>query len=387
MLRLLPFDYPLRNIARRPLRSILTTAASALVAALLVTTAAFVHGLESSHIATAPPRTAILLSRASEGDLLRSSIAPSVPSLVAADVSGILSVEGEPAVSAEIHMGTDLHLQEDGPGYQAFVRGVTERAFLVHEAVTVIEGRPFGAREAIIGRLTAEKLGIPPTELTVGRPILVEGGSFTISGIFAAPGTTLESEIWLPLGELQGHAKREDLSAVFVRTRTEDALADVDYFAQRRLDLELTCMSAKAYYARLAAYFAPIVALAWAMAAIIGLAALASGANTLVASVQDRVRELATLRSVGFKATALVVALMQEALLFAAAGGLLGLLVTRILLARTSMSIAMTAFRIVADPVSVLVGLGGVLAVALAGTLPAALRVLRMPIARALKET
>jgi ABC-type antimicrobial peptide transport system permease subunit len=385
--RLLPFDYPIRNIARRPLRSTLSALASALLAALLVATAAFVRGLESSHIATAPARTAILLSRAAEDDLLRSSISAAVPALLAADVPGILEVGGVPAVSPEIHMGTDLRLATDAAPLSAFVRGVTERAFLVHEQATIVLGRMPGPREALVGRLAAEKLGADPADLSPGSTFWIEGAEFTVSGVFAAPGTTIESEIWIWLHELQGHAKRDDLSAVFVRTKDEDGIGDVDLFAQRRLDLELVCTPASAYYRRLAAYFLPIVALAWGMAAVIAFAALASGANTMVSSVQDRVRELAALRAIGFPNSALVVALVQEALLFSAIGGLIGLAFARILLHRSSMSLAMTAFRVEPDAAAILAGFLGVLLAALLGTIPAAIRILRLPVARALKET
>ena len=47
-MRHLPFDYAVRNLGRRPLRTALTIAASALVTALLVATAAFVRGLETT---------------------------------------------------------------------------------------------------------------------------------------------------------------------------------------------------------------------------------------------------------------------------------------------------------------------------------------------------
>ena len=46
MARGLPLDYAIRNLGRRPLRTVLTGTSSALVAALLVATAAFVRGLD-----------------------------------------------------------------------------------------------------------------------------------------------------------------------------------------------------------------------------------------------------------------------------------------------------------------------------------------------------
>src|SRR5262245_58484248 len=144
MRRHLPLDYAVLHLARRPWRTVLTGLASALGAALFVASTAFVRGLEKSYEATAEPDTAILLSAASMKDVVRSSIAPAVAELVAADIPGVLRVDGVAAVSPEIHMASYVRLGpapakegEDDPRFPAFVRGVTPRPFLVHPAVTL----------------------------------------------------------------------------------------------------------------------------------------------------------------------------------------------------------------------------------------------------------
>jgi putative ABC transport system permease protein len=125
---------------------------------------------------------------------------------------------------------------------------------------------------------------------------------------------------------------------------------------------------------------------AWTLAVIIAAAALFGGANTLNAAVQDRLRELATLRAVGYSGAALVYSLATEAVLVAAAGGLAGLAASRILLSGTTLRIAMSAFALRVDAIGVVAGFGGVLLIGLLGSAPAAAKVLRLPIARALKE-
>ena len=83
-MRHLPFDYAVRNLGRRPLRTALTIAASALVTALLVGTAAFVRGLETTFSGAAREDVALLLSRASEGDIVRSAIPTTTATLAVA---------------------------------------------------------------------------------------------------------------------------------------------------------------------------------------------------------------------------------------------------------------------------------------------------------------
>ena len=221
--------------------------------------------------------------------------------------------------------------------------------------------------------------------LEPGRTLRVEGGEFEISGRFAAPGTTVESEVWVPMRELMGLARREDVSAVFVRTDSPDSVADVEVFARRRLDLELLCLPSRVYYGEMAAYFAPIGALAAAMAALIGIAVILTGANALSSAVQDRVGELATLRALGYTGAALSRALLLEALLLAAAGGLAGLLLARVALAGSAFRIGMGAFALEIDGLAALAGLGAVLLVGALGTLPAILRTLRLGVAAALE--
>jgi len=384
--RVLPFDYAVRNLGRRPLRTTLTALSSALVAALLVATTAFVRGLSNTFSGAAQPDTAILLSTVAERDVVRSTVTAGLAELVAASVPRVKQVGGVPAISAEIHMGTNLRLQDHDEVHAAFVRGVTERAFLVHEAVTITEGRAPRTSEVIVGRLAAEQLGVSDGELAVGKRVRFEGAEFEIVGRFAAPGTTIEAEIWTPLAELRGLTKRDDSSVVFVRMESADAFPGLELFTKRRLDLELQMIESAVYYRELSRYFAPIRAMAWAMATLIVAGALFGGANTLNAAVQDRLRELAALRAVGYSGASIVRSLAQESLVLAAGGGVLGLLLARVALSGGAVRIAMSAFSLQIDAVAILVGFGGALALGLFGTTPAAVRVLRMPIATALKE-
>lgn len=385
-MRILPLHHAIRNAGRSPVRSLLLVLASALVAGLLVATSAFVRSLERSHLGAAPPNTAILISNGAMRDVIRSAMSIAVAEFVAADVPGTVRVGGVPASSAEIHMGSSIHVEGDPTSRQAALRGVTPRAYLVHESVTLIDGALPGPGQVLVGRLAAIKCGLTADTFLPGARLEIEGGTFVVSGTFAAPGTTIESEIWVPLAELQGLAQRDDCSAVFVRVETADDLADVDLFAKRRLDLELICVPARDYYSELAAYFDPILALAWSMTLLIGVAATTGGANTVIASVQSRTREIAALRAIGFRGFALALAVLQETLTLGMAGALLGLVATRLLLGQASVRMAMTAFRLELDPVSILVGLGGILLISLAGATPALVRILRMPVARALKE-
>lgn len=390
MFKLLPLDYPMRNLGRRPTQTLLTIVACALVAGVIVATVSFASGLEKSFADQGRSDTAILISNSATRDIVRSSISPAVADLAAADIASIRKVHGRACVSPEIQMGTNVTLGDDlavpPRVYAAFVRGVTDRAFLVHENLTLTEGRLPGPGEAIVGRLVAARFGVDPERVAIGKKVRLEGGEFEISGVFAAPGTTIESEIWAPLHELMGLARREDISAVFLRVSDPADLDDIDVFAQRRLDLGLLYIPSKTYYGDLAAYFAPIRGLAWLMALMIAVTVVFTGANTLNTSVQDRINELATLRALGYPGRSLALALLVEALLLTATGGLAGLLLAHLAMDGLAFRIGMGAFSLDVGAAAVLVGFLSVLFLGLCGTLPAAFRVLRLPVAVALKD-
>lgn len=207
-----------------------------------------------------------------------------------------------------------------------------------------------------------------------------------MAGVFAAPGTTIESEIWARLPEIQGLSKRDDASAIFVKVERPDVYDDLAVFATRRRDLELVALPSAVYYKELAEYFRPIRHLAWIMAVLVGLAVLATGANTLNAAVQDRVRELATLRAVGYTGFALARSLLEETVVLTAAGGLIGVAAARLLATGAAFRIGMGAFSLSVDGAAVLVGTAGVLVLGVVGAVPAITRIARLPVSKVLKE-
>lgn len=382
----LPLEYPMRNLARRRVRSALIGFACALVAAVLVAAFAFVSGLDRSFARSGRSDVSVLLSSAAERDLVRSALSPQVAEIVAASVDGVRRARGVAAVSSEIHMASRVRLEPGGAELQGFLRGVTDRALLVHPEVTVVDGRWPGVGEIVVGRLVAARLGVDDAALQVGETLEIEGATWRISGRFAAPGTTTEAEIWMPLHELQGKSRRDDISAVFVRFDDPDGPDTLEAFAGRRLDLEMVAIRSDEYYAELAAWFGPIRGLVWFMVLLIAATVVFSGANALQMSVEERSTELATLRALGFGPWSILRSLIVEALVLASAGALGGLALALLVVRGSAFRIGMGAFRLEVDAVAISAAFGVVLALAFLGTLPAALRVLRMRVAFALTD-
>ena len=388
-MRLLPFEYAVRNLGRSPTRLLLSIGGSALVVLLVLAAGAFVRGMDLSLRATGDANNVIVLGAGSEESIERSEVESGVASVLAASVPGIRGRAGVVYVSPEVHVQLPLKVRAEQPkGPLVMVRGVTPTALLVHSAVQIAEGRfpAAGADEVMVGTMTATKMGVPASELAIGRPLLIDNRAWTIVGRFVAPGTVTEAEVWTPLPDIKAATKRDTDSCVIVTLDPEEAeFADVDAFTKMRVDLELSAMRELDYYGKLAEFFAPVRIVAWVTAGLIGLGGLFGGLNTMYAAFASRVRELGTLQSFGFRRGAIVVSLVQESLLATATGALIAAAVGVFLLDGLAVRFSMGAFGLVVDEVVIGVCLLAGLALGLFGALPPAWRCLRMSIPVALK--
>lgn len=386
-MRLLPFDYAVRNLSRSRACLIAGLINSALVVALMLVAGGFVRGMEHSLGTGGRASNVILLGAGSEESLERSEIDQNAGEQLASSVPGIRTRGGVNYVSPEVHMAAPLYIGEsDALSPRILLRGVTDAAFLVHDRVRIIEGRAPrpGMDEVMVGRLAATVLGLADGSLKIGGTIGFDQHDWTIVGRFGAAGTSAESEIWFPLGDLQIAAKRDNLSCV-VATLDAAEFADVDAFCKQRLDLELVAVRERDYYAGQHAFFAPIRAMVWGAAILIGLGGMLGGLNAMYAAFWSRVRELGALQTLGYSRRAIVVSLVQESLLMAALGGLVAAGLGALLLDGWSVRFSMGAFGLRIDAAAMAIALGAGVMLGLIGALPPAWRCLRMPIPDALR--
>jgi putative ABC transport system permease protein len=383
----LPLDYAVRNLGRSTTRLLLSVVGSALVVLLALSAGAFVRGMDRSLNVRAGTDNVILFGAGSEESVERSEISPTVPGLATAAIGGIRSRLGVAYVSPEVHMQTTVKLAPDETANpQVLVRGITQTAWLVHAGARVIEGRaPDAGRDEIaIGRLASDRLGYPRQLLAVGSRVWFDDRYWTIVGIFEAPGSVMESEVWCPLTDLQIAARRDNLSCVVLTLDTAE-FDDVDAFAKQRLDLELVAMRESDYYRKLSDFFSPVRAMVWVTAVLIASGGILGGLNTMYAAFASRVREIGALQAIGFARRAIVKSLVQESVLASMAGAVPALLVGLMLLDGLTVQFSMGAFGLVVDGPVVLTGIAAALLVGVIGALPPAYRCLRLPIHEALK--
>src|SRR5437588_614770 len=158
LFRLLPWEYAIRNLFRRPLRTALTFAGLATVVLLVFVVVGFIRGLEKSLAVSGDPQTAIVFSLGMGQNLEYSSISMSTNDLVAASVEGIQSRYGQKYVSPELYLGTEIKVPGSDQPRFGLVRGVMPPVLLVRRHVQLDQGDWPKAGEVLVGRLAAKRL-------------------------------------------------------------------------------------------------------------------------------------------------------------------------------------------------------------------------------------
>src|SRR5262249_40015796 len=161
-LRLLPWEYGVRNLFRRPGRSALTLLGLTLVVLLVFVVVGFIRGLETSLAVSGDPRVVLVHSLGASENVENSSIPGRTTELLAASLEAIQRPPGAgdarvAYASPELYLGTEI--ATEGAPSLGLVRGVTLPVLLVRRKVQIAEGHWPGPGEVLVGRLAATKLG------------------------------------------------------------------------------------------------------------------------------------------------------------------------------------------------------------------------------------
>jgi ABC-type lipoprotein release transport system permease subunit len=382
--KLLPWEYGIRNLFRRPLRSGLTLAGLTIVIVLVLVVVGFIRGLENSLRVSGDPHVALVFAMGMGENLEYSAI----PVAAADEVAALDIVQQryrEKYASQELYLGTQVKLENDQTARLGLVRGVTRAARLVRQQVELTDGKWPATDEILVGRLAATKLGAEDSQLATGKSVWLEDRQWRVSGHFSAAGSVFESELWCPLLDLQTAMQRQDLSLVALRLNSPSDFKFLDLFCQERNTLEIRAIQEPQYYQSLNRDYRPVRILAWVVVLLVSGAGVFAGLNTMYAAVLGRVRELATLQTLGFMRIAIVISLVQEGLLIAMTASLFASLIALLALRGWAIKFTMGAFQLGIDPTCILIGCATGCLLGLIGSLPPAIRVMRSSIATSLK--
>jgi ABC-type lipoprotein release transport system permease subunit len=385
LFRPLPWDYGVRNLFRRPARSLLTLGALAVVVFLVIVMVSFIRGLDASLTVSGDPSVILVHSLGASENLEGSTMPGNSSGLLRASIQGIESRLGQAYVSPELYMGTEVRLSADAVASMGLVRGVTPAVTLVRSQFQLTEGTWPTGNEILVGRLAATKLGANKADVAVGNTIMLEDKTWRIAGVFSAGGSSLESEIWCRLEDIQLATKRQDVTIVAVKMQSPQDLPSIDEFCKERLDLEWQATPEVTYYASLQKHYGPVRMVSWIIVGLIAGAGAFAGLNTMYGAVVGRVREIAALQTIGFVRRAIAMSIVQEAVLLASCAALLATALALLVVNGFAIRFTMSAFQLRVDHVAVISGLLSGVLIGVIGAIPPAIRAMRLSIVDALK--
>jgi putative ABC transport system permease protein len=282
-------SYTIRNLLARKRVVIPTTVAVVVTVAATTVVLGMYEGMSRAVRLAGRAENAVILREGAESDA-QSSI--SIETLEKIKVlPGIRTIDGIAQISPELVI-TVRSKDSNGKLKSNVVRGVDPVAFQVHNGVRIVRGAM--PERSYPGLLAGERKANLRPDLRVGREV------WPVAGSFSAGGTIFESEYWAERSALMTVQKRTTISAVFVTLEDPSRVLEFAAEVERIRGESLVAMAEPAYFERLTRSTEIFFKAMLAVIALITLDAVFAGTNTMYALFLGRMRELATLFSIGY---------------------------------------------------------------------------------------
>ncbi len=315
----IPVEYNLRSLVQRRTRSTLTILGMAAVVAVFVAMVSLSRGMSARFAAVGSPDNLVLLQKGAFNQSFSSipvssrDVVPYLPHLARKGDVPLASPELviEPWVSAP-GLARDAFLR---------VRGIEPVYFDVESSLRVTDGvRDLRGNGVLVGRAVLRELG----GSGVGDVIGMLGERWTIRGVFEASGTSLETMLLADLGDLMRAANRDAYSDYTLKLDDPSAADEVIGLLEAERRVLVLASREPEYYASSAKPYAAISQIGLLIAIIVTFGAVFGGMNTMYTAVAGRIREIGTLRSLGFSGRSVLLSFLLESVALSLSGGVLG---------------------------------------------------------------
>lgn len=316
----LPLKYNWRHLRVRWRSSLATILSIGLVVAVFVMVMALARGLKSTFVSTGDTRNLLVVRK---GALAESSSQITVDDVRRTRyLTGIERTRGgEPLASAEVIVLITLPRRSGGMAHVQ-VRGLGPLGLELRPHVQMVEGRMFepGQRECIVSKRLAKRF----PDCRLGESFHAGKGDWKVVGVFDARKTAFESEIWMDADEAREAFNRSFYCSLTIRPENPAAATSLVKRIEEDRLTRLRAWTETEYYRDQVKTARPLQIFGMCLSAVMSVGAAFSAMNTMYASVGARIREIGTLRVLGFKRRSIYVSFLLEALMVAAIGGLIG---------------------------------------------------------------
>jgi putative ABC transport system permease protein len=380
----------LRSLPQRVATSLVVIIGIAGVVAVLISVLSLSSGLSETLAATGRPDHAIVLSTGAQSEV-GSSLSRDATAAILLVPHIRRTSDGKQIASADMLTSVRVPRRDGSVSGSASLRGVSAEAFVVRPQIKLVEGRLFksGLRELIVGRAAQDRF----SGLDVGGTVTFGNDTWSIVGAFVSNGDAYESELIADATTVMSAYYRTTVNSVTVRLESPQSFDAFKAALTTNPAISVEVRRETDYYQQQSKIFARFLEIvANIVATIMGLGAVFAALNTMYSSVSGRITEIATLRALGFGATAVVVSVLAEALLLALVGALFGAAIAWLLFNGNTVStlsggsgLSQIVFRLHIGWELVSAGILWACAIGIIGGLLPAVRAARLPVATALR--
>lgn len=293
---------------------------------------------------------------------------------------------GKPIASPGVMVIVEVEDKKTGDPVNVPIRGLTPMGLVIDPKMKVTEGRMYrpAVHELIVGQAAKRQY----RHLNVGDHIELRGSDWTVVGAFDAKGGMEDNLIVGDADTVMAAFDRNGYQSVMVQldspaafNRFKDALT-----ADPRLDVE-----AKRYRVYIQGQMKQLTVIlnfvGYFVGVVMAIGAIISALNTMYSAVDARVREIATLRAIGFGGASVVVSVIVESLVLAVPGALLGAGLAWLVFNGHSIHTLNLTFPLAVTWPLVATGIVFSLVIGLIGGFAPAMRAAGLPVAAALRAT
>lgn len=319
----IPLAYIARNLWVRRVTTLLTASGMALVVFVFATVLMMSEGIRSTLVATGQVDNVLVLRKGAGAEINsgisrdQAAIIESLPG-IATNGSGQRLVTKEPVVL------NTLPKRSNGKPSNVTLRGTSVLGLELRPQVKMIQGRMFrpGTSEIIAGRSIAN--GFKGAGL--GETLRFAQRDWLVVGIFDSGKTGFDSEIWGDSEQLMAAFRRNAYSTIVFRLTDLSALERIQSAIEADPRLQVDAKPEIQFYAEQSEALATFINyLGLSLSVIFSIGAVVGAMITMFAAVAQRVGEIGTLRALGFRRRAVLIAFLLESLLLSLVGGLIGL--------------------------------------------------------------
>jgi len=374
----------LRSIPQRALLSGATVFSIALVVMVLLGFLAMSNGFRQTMQGTGSTDVAVMLRTGSQTEL-NSGLSSEQVRLIEEAPGIARDAAGTPIVSGELYVIVDGLKRASQTEANLPLRGVGPAAQTLRQGFAIVEGRAYepGTNELVVGEGIIREF----SGFDLGQTVRLGSNEWVVVGVFSTGGTVFDSEIWTDLTVIQNLYQRgTGVQSIRARLTSPEAIEELSTYAENEPRLNLDIQNEVDYFAGQAGGTSDLIMILGVPLSIaMAIGALAGAWNAMYSSVDTRMREIATLRAIGFSGFAAAFGTMVESLVLAGLGGLIGAVAVFLLFNGVSAStlgsgFTQVVFSFAVTPMSVLVGVGLALMVGLLGGIIPAIRAATVPL-------